>query len=82
MILQTLLKTKVVDTLDDAVKRVKNIACPLNAKRAGFKPPCVTINKCVDCISVERVCNTLSIIEGQADSERIKLYIVNEECGF
>lgn len=75
-------KNKVVDTLDEAIKRVKNIACPLNAKRAGYKPPCVTLNKCVDCISVERVCNTLSIIEGQADSERIKLYIVNEECGF
>lgn len=75
-------KNKVVDTVNEAIKRVKNIACPLNAKRAGMHPPCVTLGKCADCISTERVCNTLSIIEGQADSERIRLYIVNEDCGF
>ncbi len=75
-------RNKLVNTVDDAINRVKNIACPLNAKRAGFNPPCVTLNKCVDCISSERVCNSLSIIEGQVDSNRIKLCIVNEECGF
>lgn len=75
-------KNKVVATLDEAIKRVKNIACPQNAKRAGFNPPCVTLNRCVDCLAKERVCNSLSIIEGQSDKNRMKLYIVNEECGF
>ncbi|MBK1809484.1 lactate utilization protein [Clostridium sp. YIM B02505] len=75
-------KNKVVATLDEAIKRVKNVACPQNAKRAGFNPPCVTLNRCVDCLSKERVCNSLSIIEGQNDKNRMKLYIVNEECGF
>jgi len=75
-------KNKIVDTVDEAIKRVKNISCPLNAKRAGFNPPCVIVNKCVECVSNERVCNILSIIEGQSDSNRIKLFIVNEECGF
>ena len=75
-------KNKVVDTVDEAIKRAKNIASPLNAKRAGFNPPCVTLNKCVDCVSKERVCNSLSIIEGQSDGNRMKLFIVNEECGF
>ncbi|SFB09938.1 lactate utilization protein [Clostridium frigidicarnis] len=75
-------KNKVVDTVDEAIRRVKNISCPLNAKRAGFNPPCVTLNKCIDCVSKERVCNSLSIIQGQSDNDRIKLFIVNEECGF
>jgi len=75
-------KNKLVDTLEEAIKRVKNVASPLNAKRAGFNPPCVALNKCVDCVSKERVCNSLSIIEGQTDSNRIKLFIVDEECGF
>lgn len=57
-------RNKIVDSVDDAIKRVKNVACPLNAKRAGFNPPCVTLNRCVDCVSTERVCNSLSIIEG------------------
>lgn len=73
---------KIEDTLDKAIKRVKNIACPMNAKRAGYNPPCVLLKKCVDCLSKERVCNSLSIIEGQVDSNRIKLLIVNEDLGF
>lgn len=75
-------KNKIVDTVKEAVKRVKNISAPLNAKRAGFNPPCVSLGKCVDCVSVQRVCNSLSIIEGQSDNDRIKLFIVNSECGF
>lgn len=73
---------KIVDTWEEAIKRVKNIACPLNAKRAGFNPPCVKLNKCVDCTSTERVCNSLSIIEGQSVKGRIKVFIVNEDLGF
>lgn len=72
-------KNKVVDTVDEAIKRVKNVACPTNAKRAGYNPPCVTLNRCVDCVGV---CNIISIIGGQTDSNRIKVFIVNEECGF
>lgn len=75
-------KNKIVATVDEAIKRAKNVAAPLNAKRAGYNPPCVTLNKCVDCVSEERVCNSLSIIEGQSDRSRIKLFIVNDECGF
>ncbi len=75
-------KNKIVDSVDEAIRRVKNVACPLNAKRAGFNPPCVTLNRCVDCVSKERVCNSLLIIEGQSDCNRIKVFIVNEECGF
>lgn len=75
-------KNKIVDTVDKAIHRVKNVAAPKNAKRAGFNPPCVTLNRCVDCVSKERVCNSLSIIEGQSDESRMKLFIVNEECGF
>lgn len=75
-------KNKIVGTLDEAIQRVKNIACPLNAQRAGFNPPCVLLNKCVDCTSEQRVCNTLSIIEGQCDKNRMKLFIVNDELGY
>lgn len=75
-------KNKIVETIDDAIKRVKNTASPLNAKRAGYNPPCVMLNKCVDCTSKERVCNSLSVIEGQADKNRMRLFIVNEDYGF
>lgn len=75
-------KNKIVGSLNEAIKRVKHIACPMNAKRAGFNPPCVELNRCVDCVSKERVCNSLSIIEGQSEENRIKIFIVNENIGF
>ena len=75
-------KNKIVNSLEEAIHRVKNIACPLNAKRVGFNPPCVALNKCVDCVSEERVCNSLSIIEGQSDRNRMKLFIINDELGY
>lgn len=75
-------KNKIVETLDEAIYRVKNIASPKNAVRAGFNPPCVELNKCVDCRSKERVCNSLVIIEGQYEPDRMKVIIVNEEEGF
>lgn len=75
-------RNKIAATLDEAIKRVKNIASPMNAKRAGFNPPCVALNKCVDCVSRERVCNSLSIIEGQSDENRMRIFVVNEDAGF
>ncbi|WP_426351294.1 lactate utilization protein [Alloiococcus sp. CFN-8] len=75
-------KNKIVNTLEEAIKRVKNVACPLNARRTGLNPPCATLNRCVDCVSMDRVCNTLSIIEGQSETGRIKLLIANEDAGY
>lgn len=73
---------KIAKTLDEAIYRVRNIASPQNARRAGFNPPCVDLNKCTDCRSSERVCNNLVIIEGQNDKDRMKVFIVNENDGF
>lgn len=73
---------KVSKTLDEAIYRVRNIASPKNAKRAGMNPPCVELEKCIDCKSPERVCNSLVLIEGQHEKKRMKVLIVNENDGF
>jgi L-lactate utilization protein LutB len=73
---------KIVDSLSEAIHRTRNIASPMNAKRAGFNPPCVELNKCIDCKSKDRVCNSLVIIEGQEVTGRMKVFIVNEISGF
>lgn len=73
---------KIVDSLDDAIKRVRNIAAPANAKRAGLNPPCVSVGACVNCRSSERACNNLVVIEGQSDKHRMKVFIINESLGY
>lgn len=75
-------KNKICETLDDAIQRVRNVSVPLNAKRAGYNPPCLKLKKCVDCKTDERVCFNLVIIEGQFVKDRMKLFIVNEKLGF
>jgi len=75
-------KNKIEATHEEALKRARNTAAPLNAKRAGMNPPCVEVGKCVDCVSFERVCNFISIIEGQHVEGRLTLLIANEEAGF
>ena len=73
---------KIENSLSAAIDRAKNTAAILNAKRAGLNPPCVELNKCVDCRSKDRVCNNLVIIEGQVDKDRLKVFLVNDKVGF
>lgn len=73
---------KIVDTLDDAINRARNIAAPANAKRAGLNPPCITAGECMDCRSTERACNNLVVIEGQYVEGRMKVFIINENMGY
>jgi hypothetical protein len=75
-------RNKVVDSLQGAIRRAKDHAAPRNAFRAGYRPPCVTTGRCVDCRSKERVCNHLHILEGQSEVDRLVLWIVDEEAGF
>jgi len=75
-------KNKITKTHEEALSRARNVASPLNARRAGFNPPCVLIGHCVDCVSVERVCYIVSTIEGSYSKNRITLLIANEEDGF
>ena len=75
-------RNKITDTYEDAIKRAKNTASPRNAKRAGYLPPCVAKGYCTDCLSLERVCNVISTIQGQNIKGRMTLLIVNEDAGY
>lgn len=75
-------ENKICNTLEEAKDRVRNIAAPLNAKRAGYNPPCLELEKCVDCKTKERVCFNSVVIEGQYKKDRMKLFIVNQDIGF
>lgn len=81
---------KVVDTVDDAVKRNRNVAAPLNYLRHNIKhhnrfdTPCLTTGVCSDCNHRRRGCLNTVIIDGamEAHKDRIHLVLVNEHLGF
>ena len=77
---------KVVENLDKAFERIKNVAAPLNAKRIreerGWELlPCVEVGRCVDCNAENRICNITTIIEKKPRAIDMSIIIVGEELG-
>ena len=73
---------KVVDTLDDAVKRARTIAAPMNQQRFTNQTPCQVTGACADCKSMECICNQILVTRHCRPAGRIKFIIVGEELGF
>lgn len=73
---------KIVRDLETGIKRIKDIATPLNAKRLKINVPCVEAGRCVDCNSPNRLCRALLILERRPVLTDITVIIVGETLGF
>jgi L-lactate utilization protein LutB len=75
-------RNKVVPDLERAMDRIKEFVAPVNTMRLDMKTPCVKTGYCMDCDSPQRICNVWSITEKSFPKGRIKVVLVNEDCGF
>lgn len=73
---------KITDNLDKAIKRTRQIAAPMDAKRLGKSTPCAALGRCIDCSHKERFCNDFVLITGQFIKDRIKVIIVDQSLGY
>lgn len=73
---------KIVSTLEDAIKRNKEISAPANALRLNKKTPCAKTLICKDCHSPERICRNFVVMGPQFDKERVHVIIVNKTLGY
>ena len=73
---------KVVDTLEDAVRRARTVAAPMNKQRFALQTPCEVTGTCADCKSEGCICNQLLITRNSKPAGRIKVILVGEELGF
>lgn len=73
---------KIVKNLNAGLRRIKNIAAPVNAKRRGSKTPCTITGECTDCKSPERICRVTAIIEKRPLLSDITIIIVGESLGY
>ncbi|MBQ7901740.1 MAG: lactate utilization protein, partial [Clostridia bacterium] len=84
---------KIVADINDAIKRVKTIAAPINSARLGVETPCTKTGKCVSlakanpeicdgCASDARICANYTIMSRQKRSDRVYVILVGEELGF
>lgn len=84
---------KIVDTLDDAIRRVKEISAPFNTRRLSCETYCNKTGHCISlnadnpsmcdgCDSDARVCCSYTVLAHQRIKNRIKIILVNEDLGF
>jgi len=84
---------KIVGTLDDAIKKVKMDAAPINAKRLARDTVCYDTGMCQSltdpnaemcdgCLSEERICCNYLVSAFQRHKNRIKVIIVGEVLGY
>lgn len=73
---------KIEPTLDKAIFRARNIAAPKNAQRFGYKTPCaVNGDRCYNCSSPDRICNTLNIYLKKMEGVEAEVIIIGEILG-
>ena len=73
---------KLVDTVEEAINRARQVAAPLDAKRLNKNTPCVNLGKCIDCKHEQRICNDFVLISRQFIKDRIKVIFINERYGY
>lgn len=73
---------KIVRDIDEAYKRVRDEAAPINAKRLSRKTPCGVTGKCMDCSSPERICNHMVVTYRQNTKNRGIVILVREDIGY
>ena len=73
---------KVVHTEEDAYRRAKYVAAPINAQRFGLDTPCAKLGKCMDCQHEQCICCQILITRYSRHKGRIKVILVNEDLGF
>jgi hypothetical protein len=73
---------KIVEDVQEAIKRIKNVAAPINAKRLSIDVPCAKVGKCVDCNSPQRICRVVVIHERKPMLTDMLIILVGEELGY
>jgi len=78
---------KLVENVEEALRRIKGIAAPLNVRRHTYppdiRPPCGDTGFCSECKPPRRICCYTVIIEGcSRDPKRITVLLVGQELGF
>jgi L-lactate utilization protein LutB len=72
---------KVMDTLEEAVRRARTVAAPLNQQRFLLDNPCSATGTCADCKSPTCICNQIIITRNCRPAGRIKFVLVGEDLG-
>ncbi len=81
-ILFVVTENKIVKDVTEAIARIRTRATPLNAKRLGVSPPCVSDMQCHDCRGETRLDRVFVIHEYCPANTRFVIFILNQPMGY
>lgn len=73
---------KVVSSVEDGIRRVRDVASPPNTVRLNKNTPCAKTGRCGDCYSDDCICSQIVITRRSGVKNRIKVVLVAEELGY
>ena len=74
---------KLTPDLTSAMRRAREIAAPLNAKRLAKRTPCAVDGKCHDCHSPERICRAMTVVMAPPSGmKHYEIVLVGEDLGY
>ena len=73
---------KLINTLDMAIDRVKNVAAPPNCVRLNKNTPCMEVGRCTDCLIDDTICCNTVITRKSYKKGRIIVILINETLGY
>lgn len=74
-------RNKIVQDLDEAFSRIKNVIALQLCKIKGRKTPCVAAGRCTDCRSPERACHVTTILERCPTYTPVTVVMVDADLG-
>jgi L-lactate utilization protein LutB len=74
-------RNKIVNDVDVALHRIKNIIAPHHARTKEFATPCARTGRCSDCHSLDRLCNVTTILEKRPWRTVMTIILVDEDLG-
>ncbi len=72
---------KVVPTVEDGIRRVRNVASPANTARLHVDSPCAKTGRCANCLD-NTICDQIVVTRASRVPERIQVILVGEELGY
>lgn len=73
---------KVTQTLDGALRRIRDVAGPMRAKSLNMDTPCAQTGRCTDCNAPQRICRITTILHRKPMRTDVSVVLINAALGF
>ncbi|MDO8673111.1 MAG: lactate utilization protein [Dehalococcoidia bacterium] len=73
---------KLVKDIAEGMRRIKEVAAPMNTHRLSSKTPCAVTGLCNECDAPARHCRVTVIMERKPSLTDLTVVLVNQELGF